>query len=111
MWSKIQGAALVWRACGAAGDLNSLHDSAVYEFLQRGTVQPNHPDLQEDYQVGWPASLRPSLRSCLCRRVCVCACVCVRACVRVRACARGCVSARVVLVCVRWLAVRLERAE
>jgi hypothetical protein len=33
------------------GDLNSLHDSAVYEFLHRGCVSPGHPELQEDAQV------------------------------------------------------------
>ena len=32
------------------GDLNSLHDSAVYEFLQRGSVAPGHPEVQEDPQ-------------------------------------------------------------
>ena len=32
------------------GDLNSQQDSAVYEFLQRNGVSPNHAELQDDAQ-------------------------------------------------------------
>ncbi|EKX31012.1 hypothetical protein GUITHDRAFT_149551, partial [Guillardia theta CCMP2712] len=32
------------------GDFNSQQDSSVYEFLQRGTVNPNHSELQDDPQ-------------------------------------------------------------
>lgn len=33
------------------GDFNSQLDSAVYEFLQKNNVSPQHPEVSEDAQV------------------------------------------------------------
>ena len=60
-----------------AGDLNSLPDSAVYEFLEQNTVRPDHPDLAgddvgilESLEMRHALRLRDSYSSALGRRYC-----------------------------------------